>query len=139
MMMSLLMFASVYSKVSVVDSYLFGDAYHGRNVWGPRQLAIINRYGNNVLILRLQGFIFFFSAEMLRGTVLKFVRSCAEAKRPLSYIVLNFNMVDAIDATTAKRLRKLMRFLRHQGVTLIMTDMNSKVLSVLENEVPDPS
>ena len=52
-------------------------------------------YGNNVLILRLQGFIFFFSAEMLRGTVLKFVRSCAEAKRPLSYIVLNFNMVDA--------------------------------------------
>ena len=37
-------------------------------------------YGNNVLILRLQGFIFFFSAEMLRGTVLKFVRSCAEAR-----------------------------------------------------------
>ena len=58
---------------------------------------------------------------------------------PVNVCFRNAWCPQAIDATTAKRLRKLMRFLRHQGVTLIMTDMNSKVLSVLENEVPDPS
>ena len=68
MMLSLLAFTARYVQTPVVKTVLSGRDYQGKAVRDWKSRTVLMRYGGQILSLRLQGFIFFATAERLRAT-----------------------------------------------------------------------
>ena len=136
MFLAFAIFAGQYAKIPVIRDVLSGAHTFGDNVWSPKQMVIMTRYGDCIQIVRLQGFIFFFTAEKMRHQLETLVNDAEEDEmtEPIRYLILNFRMVANIDGTSAKKIGKLLRFLREKHIKLYMTDMKRSVRKVFERE-----
>ena len=119
---ALIVFAGKYSRLPTIKSAMTMVEYQGTNVWNHKQQAVLQRYGRNVVLIRLQGFIFFFTAEKLRKKLVQLIEH-ANASQPerVEFLVLDFQMVDDMDGTSLKKIKKLMRFLQINNITLILS------------------
>ena len=132
--MALVVFAGKYARVPTIKSAMTMYDYQGSNVWNHKQQMILSRYGKTVLLIRLQGFIFFFTAEKLRNKIMKIIEGVNKrSPDDVTHLVLDFRMVDDMDGTSLKKIRKLLRYLKHQGITLVMSSLGP-LLAKLERE-----
>ena len=96
---SLVTFASRYSSIPVIKTVMDATEYQGRSVWGGHHTLILQKYGHKILTIRLQGFIFFFTAESLRADVHAVIESRRRNERNLEWMVLDFRFVENFDTT----------------------------------------
>lgn len=119
---ALIVFAGKYSQLPTIKSAMTMVEYQGTNVWNHKQQAVLQRYGRNVLLIRLQGFIFFFTAEKLRKKLVQLIEHANDSQpENIQFLVLDFQMVDDMDGTSLKKIKKLMRFLNMSNITLILS------------------
>ena len=139
MMVSLLAFTARYMETPVVKTALSGRDYQGKAVRDWKSKTILMRYGGQILTLRLQGFIFFATAERLRTTVMSMLKRRKRKDRPVSFLVLDFHMVENIDATAVKKIKKVLRFCEEDGVTVILTGLSHSMESALHHDECTPA
>ena len=70
MFIALVSFTAKYTSTPVIKSVLNGDEYQGSATRSKETRAFLHRYASEVITLRLQGFVFFFTAEKLRKSVI---------------------------------------------------------------------
>lgn len=119
--MTMLLFLVNYSRVDVVRHALSGITCRSRVIRSPRQTALLAAEGGHLLVLKLQGFLFFGTAN----TVLERVQArAALAGEPrLRYLVIDFEQVSGLDATAVLSLSKLQQFSQREGITLLLTHL----------------
>jgi hypothetical protein len=83
---------------SVVRRRYAGDTVHSRKARTPEEAALLERRGTEILILELQGVIFFGSGELLSDDIAR--SACGN----LGTIVLDLRRVTEVDATGARIL-----------------------------------
>lgn len=123
---ALVVFAGKYSRIATIKSAMTVKEYQGTNVWNHKQRDVLDSYGSKVILIRLQGFIFFFTAEKLRKRLVKLVEMENEkhdGRGNVEFLVLDCHMVDDMDGTSLKKIKKLMRFLAESNITLIMSSL----------------
>jgi anti-anti-sigma factor len=126
------------SKSAVRRAYR-GDIVHSRKTRDPLQMEVLQKHGGAILVLELEGPIFFGSADRLAGRVESALRE------GIRFVVLDMKRVNDIDSTGARillqlheRLRKEDRYLlvshatRSRRVADILRDM--RVLTVLTTQ-----
>lgn len=121
MVMTMLLFLVNYGQVDVVRHVLSGITCRSRLSRPPQQTACLAAEDGQMLVLKLQGYIFFGTANM----VLERVRALATlaSERPLRYLVIDFEQVSGLDATAALTFAKLLQFTRQAGATLLLTHL----------------
>eukprot|EP01050_Picozoa_sp_SAG11_P050626 SAG11_NODE_28325_length_323_cov_0.575893_1_plen_97_part_01 len=92
------------------------------------------RYGTQILTLRLQGFVFFFTAEKLRTSVMALLEKKKRNLRPVKFLIFDFQMVDNVDATAVKKLKKVLRYCAMEGITMILTDLKHDMLHAFAHD-----
>ncbi|HEV8440806.1 MAG TPA: SulP family inorganic anion transporter [Methylomirabilota bacterium] len=122
---------------SVVRRAYRGDTVRSRRTREPRQMEILAARGGQILVLELEGPIFFGTAEDLSSRV------DAALREGVAYVVLDLKRVNEIDSTGARILlqvhqkvaqrggqllvshlrqsRRLAHFLQDMGVTALLT------------------
>ena len=85
--------------------------------------------GESILIYRLQGFLFFGTADRLRDGIEKRVR---ESAVPVRYLVLDFDGVSGLDSSTVLSFTRLAAFAEATEISLVLSGLAPDVARTLE-------
>jgi len=125
MLVAVMIFVFRYSHVKVVKHALTGTNYHS-NVDRPAgQQRIISEKGGEIYIMKLQGFIFFGTANDLFEQVKK--RANDGALPPLRFLVLDFQFVNGVDSSTTNSFIKMKLNAESRGYVLIFTHLSTRL------------
>jgi SulP family sulfate permease len=129
---AVVLFALRYSRIDVVRMELNG-AQHRSNVDRTKDEAeILRDLQPAILILKLQGYIFFGTAHNLLHRVR--VRAHAGNVPPLRYLFLDFRHVTGIDSSALLSFSKLLQFSRQFDFRILCTSVAVPVLASLRRE-----
>ena len=127
MLMALVSFTAKYTSTPVIRSILDSSEYQGTATRCKRDEAILSRYASEIITLRLQGFIFFFTAEKLRQSIISVHHSYVMRGQHVTYMILDFRMVDEVDTTAVKKIKKLLRYTNRAGLHILITNVTSQM------------
>lgn len=117
-------FAVIYSRNSPVRARYRGDVARSRVDRSDTEQALLAQGGDTLLVLHLQGFIFFGTADRLVGDI----RGELAAKPGrLKYLLLDFSNVHGIDGSALASFDRLQRLADADGFALILTAMPVEV------------
>jgi anti-anti-sigma regulatory factor len=88
-----------------------GSEYQGRSTFTGHDTMVLKKWGCKILTVRLQGFIFFFTAERLRSDLIHMIQSPDRQlpSKKVEYLILDFRFVENFDSTSIQKLNKLFR------------------------------
>lgn len=129
------LFVVRYSKIGVARNVLSGAAYHSNVDRAEAQRVVLLTRGDEIFILKLQGFMFFGTASALVAMVRQ--RLDDRTRPPLRYLVCDFRLVNGIDATAAASFTKLVQYAEEKDFTLILTTVPTDVATLLRREKID--
>ncbi len=119
-----------YSRVDVVRHALSGAAQLSNVARPRRHRELLHELGARALILRLQGFIFFGTANGLVSRVRRRLRS--RDSTPLEFLVLDFRPVTGLDSSAVLSFVKLTQLARQHGFVTVFTQTSSRIRHQLE-------
>ena len=122
LLFAVLLFVRDSSRVSVIAWELSLVLAHSNVARPRREFQLLQRHGERVQVLRLQGFIFFGSACQ----VLDAVQARLSSARSLTHVVLDFAHVTALDSSAVVIFRKLRNLAESREFRLIFTGLSSR-------------
>lgn len=127
---AVIMFIHNYSRVEVVTHALSGTDLRS-NVDRPmRDLRLLREHGAQIYVLRLQGFIFFGTANHLLHEVR--LRADDAAQPALKFVILDLRRVTGLDSSAVFSLNKVQHLARKQQFFLLMTHVAPQIAAQLE-------
>lgn len=126
---AIILFVINYSQLSVIKSEVSGSD-HASNI--DRDLdtrELLNREGRRILILNLQGFIFFGTADKLITTVR--TRILDRLASQVDYLVLDFHHVSQLDTSAIVSFAKLAQLSDRLGFHIVISGADEKSLRQL--------
>jgi SulP family sulfate permease len=124
LVLAVVLFVVNYSRVNVIKQELWGGLYRSRVTRSRSQWEVITSRGDELCIQRLQGFIFFGTANSLFEQVRE--RTQRIDLRPVRYVVQDFSQVTGLDSTAMLSFAKLLQLAQEQGFTLVLTGLSGR-------------
>jgi SulP family sulfate permease len=128
LVLTVALFVVSYSRVDAVRHSLNGSDLRSRVKRSSHERALLDEAGQSVLILQLQGFLFFGTAN----SVLERIDRRTKAGPPLDCVILDFRRVTGIDASAVLVVRTLARSSASRGYSLVLTEISPTVATQLE-------
>ena len=131
---SLIVFASRYADVPVIKAVMDGSEYQGRSTFSGHDTIVLKKWGCKVLTVRLQGFIFFFTAEKLRSDLMHLLRSPSRTgTRQVEWLIIDCRFVENMDSTAVQKLRKLLRTAEREfSIKCMITNLQGDLKARME-------
>ena len=130
------LFVVRYSKIGVTRNILSGATYRSTVDRPEAQLRVLREHGEQIFILRLQGFVFFGTANAL---VTEVRRRLADSTRPpLRYLLFDFHLVTGMDASAVAGFTKLTQYAEDHGFTIVLCHPSASMTALLQREGIDP-
>ena len=129
--MSVVLFVITYSRLSSVKSEFTGRDHASHIERDPEIREILDREGDCIVILRLQGAIFFGTADALMGDIRARLEFGDGTK--LKYLVLDFMHVTFLDASGARSFSRLAQLTENHGVSVVVTGHGRRIRKQLED------
>ena len=96
------------------------DSVHSRRTRAPRLTAVLNEHGGSILVMELEGALFFGTADSLESEI------DAALHTPVSYLILDLKRVTEIDSTGARLLLKIHDKLTKDGKHLLLAYLHER-------------
>jgi SulP family sulfate permease len=122
LVLAVVLFAVSYGRVELVREVSFGETYHSNVDRPPGQRALLRTMGDRVQILRVNGFVFFGSANGL----LERVRKRVEAG-PLSFMVMDLRRVTGVDSSAVVSFVKVVHLAEAHAFELVFAGARDAV------------
>jgi len=112
----------------IVRRAYHGDAVHSRKTREPRLMEVLQTQGRQILVLELEGPIFF-------GTAADLATRVEAGRAQIAYLVLDLKRVNEIDTTGARILLQMRQELARHGTELLLSHMpdRPRVRNVLDD------
>ncbi len=130
--MSVVLFVISYSKVEIIKHELTGKTFHSNVERSESVKNIIDDSGDKILILPLQGYIFFGSANRLLERIKLHLQSQNEIN--LKYLVFDLKQVTGIDSSTINSFNKLRILAELDNFQVLFCNLTPKIISQFEAE-----
>lgn len=114
-------FVVSYSRVSVIKFAFTGREYHSRVTRAPDEQHVLEIHGDELYIMRLEGFIFFGTANGIFERLRERVKSAAANQ--IKYSLFDFSKVTGIDSTGMLSFARMIQWSQEQGITLVMVGL----------------
>ncbi len=118
---AVVLFALEYSRVEIVKYAVTGKDFHSSVEHTDEDRQFLSSHGDRILILRLQGFVFFGTVHKLHEQVA--VRLKVEAEPRLRFLLLDCRDVTGLDSSAAIGLVKVGRDVRRNNAVLLVTNL----------------
>lgn len=119
LVLAVVLFVVTYSRIDIVRHALTGASARSRVSWSPQERALLERRGERLLVLQLQGFLFFGSVNAL----VERVERRLEVGEPLEGVIVDFRHVSGMDSTASATFIILSRMAESAGFTLFLVDL----------------
>ena len=122
MLISIVLFAVNYGQINVVKHTLSGKTFHSNvDRAAPYQRFLLEN-GDKLYILKLQGFIFFGTANNVLEQVKQRIHN--PDFPPAQFIVLDFQLVTGLDSSALYSFEKMKLLTEAQHITLVFTSLS---------------
>ncbi len=135
---AIVLFVINYSQLAVTKRVSSGAYYHSNVLRTPEEIAILEAEGEQIYVLELQGVIFFGTANKLLNQIRDII-SCTEAQRisdktvdPVRFVILDFRLVNGLDASAVLSFAKLKQLAAQEHVHLLFTNLSDSAAQRLE-------
>src|SRR5574341_873850 len=128
--LSAILFVVSYSRINVIKYELTG-ANHRSTVERPHLIRdLLRQKGHWLYVLKLQGFIFFGTANILLEQVRARIET-EEQQKP-RYLILDFHLVTGLDSSAMLGFQKMKQLAARHGIKLVLTDIRPAMLNQLD-------
>ena len=127
---SILIFIVKYSRVNVIKYVLSGRTYQSNAYRAVPFRWLLNQKGEQLCILKLQGFIFFGTANSLLNRIKH--RADNPDMSPLKYLVIDFSQATGLDTSALNSFERLKQFAETRQITVVITALDEKLRSQFE-------
>ena len=132
LMASVILFVISYSKVQTIKHTLTGKTFHSNVERSERLKSIIEDSGDQILILPLQGYLFFGSANRLLEYIKAYLQS--DDGGELKYLVFDLRQVTGVDSSTINSFNKLQILAALDDFKVLFCDLTSQIYAQFEAE-----
>jgi len=122
---AIILFVVNYSRINIAKDALTGKTYQSNVERAFEHRMLIKHHGDSILILRLQGFIFFGTSQGLVNQVNARVKDITQTK--LRFLILDFQHVTALDASAIFSFVRLKQMADTHQFYLVFTDLSSTI------------
>ena len=119
-----------YSRVDVIRHELSGAELYSNVERHEQQQRILRKFGGQVYILELQGFIFFGTANAILDNIRS--RLDEQEQLPLRFVILDFQRVTGLDSSAVFSFIKCNQIAEEQGIRLVFTCVKDKLYKQME-------
>jgi sulfate permease, SulP family len=124
-LVAVVLFVINYSRVKVVKYSLSGVNYHSNVDRGLEMQRLLAAHGEQCAILKLQGFIFFGTANNLLAIVRSRIDDASRDRA--RFIALDFSLVSGLDTSALKSFTKMLQVAEARDVTMVLAAMSADV------------
>lgn len=124
-LIAVILFVVKYSRINVVKHALSGASYQSNVERAASFQRLLREKGEQLYILKLQGFIFFGTANNLLEQINR--RANDPELPPLRFIVLDFRLVSGIDSSAMNSFMKMKLLQETKDITLIFTHLSPHI------------
>jgi sulfate permease, SulP family len=114
------LFVVRYSRIDVVKHSLTAKEHQSNIERSSIEAEYLHEAGDSVLILELQGFIFFGTASRIIGHV----RSHLESSEALRFVIFDFRLVTGVDSSAVVLFERVALLAADQGLVLLLTGLS---------------
>jgi SulP family sulfate permease len=114
-------FVVSYSRVSVIKFAFTGREYHSRVTRAPDEQQVLQTHGDQLYMMRLEGFIFFGTANGIFERLREQVHAPTVDK--IKYCLYDFSKVTGIDSTGMLSFARMTQWSQEQGITLVLAGL----------------
>jgi SulP family sulfate permease len=122
---AVVLFVVEYARVDSVRHVLTGETYQSTFEMSEERREGLRQLGHAILIVRLQGFIFFGTSDRLRK---KIEDRLSDTVR---FVIVDFRHVTGVDSSAVVSFVRLGKLAARLGFTLVVTGMNETVARAL--------
>jgi SulP family sulfate permease len=130
LVLAIVLFAVSYSRTDLVRHAVTASTFRSNVERGPDERRVLHELGDQIQILKLQGFVFFGTANSL------FDRIRARAQDPalpkLSFLVLDFRRVTGLDSSAVLSFVKVAQLAQTTGFQVVYTAVPIPIRAQLE-------
>jgi sulfate permease, SulP family len=130
------LFIIQYSQVPVVRHVYSGRTHHSRVARSQPHADLLREEGENLIILELQGYIFFGTANRIYTQI---KQDLEKLPQPPRAVLLDFRRVTGLDASAASSFVRLKRLLKKQRTVLGFVHLQPAIEQVLHRDVLTPA
>lgn len=124
-----ILFVFKYARIATVRDTLNGQIYHSKVERPAVQREILHKRGDGIHIFRLQGYLFFGTAN----GVLSRVREILEDKtRREHFIILDFHRVHSLDSSAVSSFVRMRQLADLHDIYLVLTQVAKPIRSQME-------
>lgn len=127
LLVSVLLFTINYSQIKAVKNIFNGSQHHSKLIRSKPQMDLLTEKGFQILILQLQGFIFFGSVN----NILEIISRRISEHQKLNFLILDCRMVSRFDSTASNAFTQLELFINAKGIELVWANLSKSILKRL--------
>ena len=127
---AVVMFVVSYSQINAVKHALTGETYRSKVERPLAHRQALQKRGTEIFILRLQGFIFFGTAQKLLDRIKERMNDPACPR--LSYVILDFRQVVLIDSSAVFSITRMKQLAEAQKIHMVWTNLTPAITHLLE-------
>ncbi len=120
---AVVLFVIRYSKTDAVKQTLSGVTYRSNVDRGPVHEASLRALGDQILMLRLQGYLFFGTSEALLNRVR--ARVYDPNAVPLRYLILDFRLVHGVDASALNSFVRIQHMAEAKDFEVLLSHLST--------------
>ena len=127
---AVVMFVVSYSQINAVKNTLSGGNYRSKVERPLVHRQALQERGGEIFILRMQGFIFFGTAQKLLDLIKE---RLGDSNRPrLRYVILDFRQVVLIDSSAVFSITRMRQLAESQHFHMVWTNLSASIQQLLE-------
>ena len=122
LILAVMMFVVSYSRVSVIKYAFTGREFRSRVSHPLHEQQVLDMHGNRLYIMKLEGFIFFGTANAIFDAVREQTKTTTD-DHP-RYCLLDFSKIIGIDSTGMLSFNRMLQWCQEQKVILVFTGLS---------------
>lgn len=127
---AVVMFVVSYSRINAVKHTLSGISYHSKVERPLVHRQMLQERGGEILILRLQGFIFFGTAQKLLDRIKERLNDRQQPR--LHFVILDFRQVVLLDSSAVFSITRMKQLAESQDIHMVWTNLSAAIERLLE-------
>ncbi len=122
---AVILFVINYSRVDFIKDTLTGRSYRSRMERPLEHRQLLEEKGGQIFTLRLQGYLFFGTAQNLLNRIRVRIQDQTDDK--LRYLILDFHHVSSLDSSAVMSFTRMYQLAETNRIHLVATDLKPKI------------
>ena len=127
---AVVMFVVSYSQINAIKNTLSGESYRSKVERPLVHRQKLQERGGEIFILRLQGFIFFGTAQKLLDRIKDRLNDPHLPR--LHYVVLDFRQVVLLDSSAVFSITRMKQLAESQNIHMVWTNLSKAIVRLME-------